>query len=77
MYLISTPNGRRILKEISEGGIEKLADYIDLEKLDEIKETIGNNFEFNESDFEGIEQDAKQDMEATKKRRFFKGIRRR
>lgn len=79
MYLISTPNGRRILKEVSEGGIEKLADVIDLEKLNEIKQAIGEDFELDEEEFEGVEQNAQEELQSlpNPRKRLFRGIKKR
>lgn len=71
MYLLTTPNGRKILKEISEGGIDKLSEVIDFEQLHALHEELGE--EFNEKDFEGVEQEAKTDIaEKRAKKRFFK-----
>lgn len=76
MYLLSTPNGRQILQEISEGGIEKLEDYINVDELVNLKENLSKQFE--EDVVEQIEQEAEAQFSphTPKRRRLFKGIKR-
>lgn len=75
MYLLSTPNGRKILQEISEGGIEKIEEFIDMEELANLKQTLGN--QFNGGDIvDDVEKETEPVAVAHKRRRLFKGIKR-
>jgi len=67
--LISTEKGRRIIKELSEHGLESIENLMD---IDEIKEAMDNGIEKGK-EFLNVEE--KEEVVVVKKKpRFFKGI---
>ncbi len=71
VLMLTTKKGRQILKEISEGGIEGIEEFIDLEKVKE----LANDFTDDENDEKEEIDDEKQPTPKRKKRRLFRGVR--
>lgn len=74
VLMLATNKGRKLLKEITEGGIEGLEEYIDLDKVREITK----EFTDSESDEEKFSKKMKEEIEDTpplqkvKRPKFFK-----
>jgi hypothetical protein len=66
--LISTEKGRRIIKELSEHGLESIENLMD---IDEIKEAMDNGIEKGK-EFLNVEE--KEEVIVKKKPRLFRGI---
>lgn len=69
VLLLTTKKGRTILKEISEGGIEGIEEFIDIEMVKELSK------EFSGEDTESINETNEEKTTKKKKRRLFRGVR--
>lgn len=70
VFLLVTKKGRRVLKAISEEGFEKLGEYVDINKLNSLKESFED--EIDEDEFEGVEEVVKEQNNNPKKPKFFR-----
>lgn len=74
VLMLATSKGRQILKEITEGGIEGLEDYIDLDKVKEITKEftdVENDDEVSRNSNDS-EKEESQQSQKLKKPRFFR-----
>lgn len=69
--LISTEKGRRIIKELSEHGLESIENLMD---IDEIKEAMDNGIEKGKEFLNVEEKEESAEIVVKKKPRLFRGI---
>ena len=67
VLMLTTKKGREVLKELTNGGLEGIEEFIDIEKVKELTSEFGAE---DDSEDEGEEKE-----KPRKRRRLFKGIR--
>jgi hypothetical protein len=72
VLMLTTKRGRQILKDLTEGGIEGLEDYIDLEKIKALTSEFNDEDESEKESDSGEKKDDTTKKPVKKRKRFFR-----
>lgn len=74
VLMLTSKKGRQVLKEVTDGGIEGLEEFIDIDKVRELTKEFSANDEEKDTALH-VDQDPQPQVKKPQKRRFFRGAR--